>query len=146
MIETIDEKIREIIDTAVYFSDDIKQGNNNPLNRAVEEIKSLIDEEFYQTFEEVGKVYCHFTNSKLSKPNYLASVVIAEIEDIQSEYIEDNFISKEEVADGYVSKEECLKKEMDAHRATTEQLSKAGLYTKEEVGRDYIRKDMVNAK
>jgi len=40
--------------------------------------------------KEVSEVYCYITNGKLSKPTYLASVMIAEIDEMVSRDIEEN--------------------------------------------------------
>ena len=58
------------------------------------------DKEYEEMLCEVSKVYCELTNNKLSKPNYMAAVILDEVRLQQDKDIEDAVnISKQEFKD-----------------------------------------------
>lgn len=67
----------------------IKETNATPiLGMNLEQIKRELSD-WYHAMHEVAKVYCHITNNKMSKPNYIAEEVIFEYERTREKEIEE---------------------------------------------------------
>lgn len=77
-----------MIQNAVPIEDNLLAMIEQALDEAVRDAYDEANKDFNWLQSAVAKIYCHFTDNKLSKWNYDPQTVISEIEDCQNQFWE----------------------------------------------------------